>query len=249
MPEDRRDEEDELDQAPDHGGHVAVTGADQPQQQAYPDPVQHDQRQPEEEAKQRNRARPLREDEHDDHHDHHVVQEHEDVAPHHAEGVHGEGQADLLDHRLAADEGLAALDHQARDQRPGHDARGEEREVLLQVHLEQRRVDEAERDQHDGRADRQPEGAEQGAAELLADVVPAQQQPQVAAREALADVLERELELRFGVKTHERRGFYSMERARRRPTSSSRRTNFASDQALSASAANKPMPPSRRRIQ
>ena len=105
------------------------------------------------------------------------VQKYDEVSPHHAQHINRIGQLDLLDDAAAVGERDTAVVDRGRHEAPDDIADREVRHVMLEFHMEQAAVDDAEQQDEDARAQRDPERAEHRAAIALADVVPTHDAP------------------------------------------------------------------------
>jgi len=72
------------------------------------------------------------------------VQKYDEVSPHHAQHIDRIGQLDLLDDAIGIDERDAAVVGRRRHETPDDIADREVRHVMLEFHMEQAAIDDAE---------------------------------------------------------------------------------------------------------
>jgi hypothetical protein len=120
------------------------------------------------------------------------VTQDDQVLPHHAQNVDGQGRFQLLDEALGSDENRACIVQHAGDEQPDDEADREVGKIGRNVQIEQAPVQRAHPGDEGAGADRQPERTQHRAPIALLDLEPSQHRPDVDARNSLNEVLRRE---------------------------------------------------------
>src|SRR5450631_309142 len=106
------------------------------------------------------------------------VQEDDEAPPDDAKHVETVRQPNLLDDPLALLERPATFVDHLRNKTPRHVSHSKKGKVDLDIDVKDPAVDHAQNADEHGHAERDPKGAELGAAVALADIVPTQHRPE-----------------------------------------------------------------------